>query len=101
MATKTNLKVINEFIGNTWYGHGDSVGHSNNLSFANDVLYTYAAPLAKYDRKNTTMFVNMKRYSFTSSKHRNILLRELSHINGQCDKIVKVEGPFLVETLSH
>lgn len=52
-----------------------------NLRCVGDSIYTYNVKLAHVDRENRVVTVNTKRYSVTSSGHRNLVLSVLSGLD--------------------
>ena len=81
--TKTNERVIKEFVSNTWYGQ-DYIAHNDNLSVYGNVLMSFGKPLAIYFRHNWCPFrVIYKHNNRFTKKHFKILMDELDRLNAK------------------
>ena len=74
-----NEKVIENFIGQIY---NDSKSGTGNLYTTNDnnKLVNYSTTIAKFDHNNKKLYVNVTKYSVTTSKIQTYLKRELLHV---------------------
>jgi hypothetical protein len=74
-----NEKVIENFI--TQFSQ-NCTSHTKNLYTCNDnsELVNYRTTLAKFDHENRKLYVNITKYSVTTSKIQTYLKRELKYV---------------------
>lgn len=70
---------------------GNKVANQFILEFGNYTAFqSYTTLIAVYDSKNDTMYVDEKRYSVTTSKYLNLLIKQYQPLT-----ISKVDNPSL------
>lgn len=72
-----NFDLVNNFVDCNINGISNVKMYNVSMHFVNDTLYSYDTAIGQYNKNDGTFIVNMTKYSFTTSRHRNYLITAL------------------------
>ena len=72
-----NNDLVNNFVDYNLNGISNAKRYNGSMHFVNNTLYSYDTAIGQYNKKDGTFIVNMTKYSQTTSKQRNILIKAL------------------------
>ena len=72
-----NNDLVNNFVNCNLNGISNAKMYNGSMHFVSSILYSYDTAIGQYDKKKGTFIVNMSRYSPTTLKQRNLLIKAL------------------------
>ena len=72
-----NNDLVNNFVDCNLNGISNVKRYNGSMHFVNSTLYSYDTAIGQYNKKDGTFIVNMTKYSPTTSKQRNLLIKTL------------------------
>ena len=72
-----NNDLVNNFVDCNLNGISNAKMYNCSMHFVNSTLYSYDTAIGQYKKKDGTFIVNITKYSQTTTKQRNILIKAL------------------------
>lgn len=85
-----NNDIVNNFVECNLNGISNAKMYNGSMHFVGGTLYSYDTAIGQYNKKDGTFIVNMTKYSQTTTKQRNLLLKALKErkiIYTEVDKV--------------
>ena len=86
-----NNDLVNNFVNCNLNGISNAKMYNGSMHFVGDTLYSYDTAIGQYNKKDGTFVVNMTKYSQTTSKQRNILIKTLKDHKIRYTEVDKVK----------
>ena len=85
-----NNNLVNNFVDCNLNGISNAKMYNGSMHFVTSTIYSYDTANGQYNKKDGTFIVNMTKYSQTTSKQRNLLIKALKErkiIYTEVDKV--------------
>lgn len=86
-----NFDLVNHFVDCNLNGISNVKMYNGSMHFVGGTLYSYDTAIGQYNKKDGTFIVNMTKYSQTTSKQRNILIKTLKERKIRYTEVDKVK----------
>ena len=86
-----NFDLVNNFVDCNLNGFSNVKRHNGSMHFVNGTLYSYDTAIGQYNKQDGTFIVNMTKYSQTTTKQRNILIKALKERKINYTEVDKVK----------
>ena len=86
-----NNDLVNNFVDCNLNGISNAKMYNGSMHFVGGTLYSYDTAIGQYNKKDGTFIVNMTKYSQTTSKQRNLLLKALKERKINYTEVDKVK----------
>ena len=86
-----NFDLVTNFVECNINGISNAKMHNGSMHFVNSILYSYYTAIGQYNKKDGTFIVNMTKYSQTTSKQRNLLIKALKERKINYTEVDKVK----------
>ena len=86
-----NNDLVNNFVDCNLNGISNAKRCNGSMHFVNGTLYSYYTAIGQYNKKDGTFIVNMTKYSPTTSKQRNLLIKSLKERKIRYTEVDKVK----------
>lgn len=72
-----NFDLVNNFVNCNLNSVSNAEMYNGTMHFVNSTLYSYNTAIGQYNKKDGSFIVNMTKYSPTTTKQRNLLIKAL------------------------
>ena len=86
-----NNALVNNFVDCNLNGISHVEKYNGSMHFVNSTLYSYNTAIGQYNKKDGTFVVNMTKYSQTTTKQRNLLIKALKERKIRYTEVDKVK----------
>ena len=86
-----NNDLVNNFVDCNLNGISNVKMYNVSMHFVGGTLYSYNTAIGQYNKKDGTFIVNMTKYSQTTTKQRNILIKALKERKINYTEVDKVK----------
>ena len=86
-----NNDLVNNFVDCNLNGISNAKMYNGTMHFVNSTLYSYNTAIGQYNKKDGSFIVNMTKYSQTTTKQRNLLIRTLKERKIRYTEVDKVK----------
>ena len=86
-----NFDLVNNFVDCNINGISNAKMYNGSMHFVNNTLYSYYTAIGQYNKKDGTFIVNMTKYSQTTTKQRNLLIKALKERKIRYTEVDKVK----------
>ena len=86
-----NNDLVNNFVNCNLNGISNAKRYNGSMHFVNNTLYSYDTAIGQYNKKDGTFIVNMTKYSQTTTKQRNLLIKALKERKIMYTEVDKVK----------
>lgn len=86
-----NNDLVNNFVYCNLNGGSNAEMYNGTMHFVNSTLYSYNTAIGQYNKKDGSFIVNMTKYSQTTTKQRNLLIKALKERKIRYTEVDKVK----------
>ena len=86
-----NFDLVNNFVNCNLNSVSNAEMYNGTMHFVNSTLYSYNTAIGQYNKKDGSFIVNMTKYSQTTTKQRNLLIRTLKERKIRYTEVDKVK----------
>ncbi len=86
-----NNDLVNNFVDCNLNGISNVKMYNGSMHFVGGTLYSYDTAISQYNKKDGTFIVNMTKYSQTTTKQRNLLIKALKERQIRYAEVDKVK----------
>lgn len=86
-----NNDLVNNFVDCNLNGISHTKMYNGSMHFVGGTLYSYDTAIGQYNKKDGTFIVNITKYSQTTTKQRNILIKALKERKINYTEVDKVK----------
>ena len=86
-----NNDLVNNFVNCNLNGISNAEMYNGSMRFVGGTLYSYNTAIGQYNKKDSTFIVNMTKYSQTTTKQRNLLIKALKERQIKYAEVDKVK----------